>query len=795
MAVAESTDPIERGDAPDWRDETRLARTLTRVAAVIALVVTCAGPAGFLWLTVRGEQAESAIGARLHAAFITQVIGSRQAGSDWRESISGLIETELTPSRLPEQRRIVDTDGKSVAVSGPAVSPPHLVQRAPLQTFDGAVGEVVVQRSLRPVLWQALLVALASAGIGGAIWVILRVLPLQALTRTLTALRQHEGQARERAEHMLRVVLDHSIEGVVVFNRCGDIVSANAAARRILDRSDDALTHLSVATVITPQAEHDPEDPFPVGQYDTVAHRPDGVVIPVEMTVSQTDVVGGIQRIGIVRDVTERKQHEARLSRLANYDSLTELPNRQLFRDRLQAAMVHARRTGRSFGLMFLDLDRFKIINDSLGHDVGDLLLVAVSKVLAGCVRRVDPQGGPTGVQWEGVYRLGGDEFTVLIQQPHNGEALAGIAQRILQALQRSFVVGGHELYVSASIGITVYRGDATDMDALVKQADMAMYRSKELGRDTFSFYSEELDREAQRRHQIEAQLRHALENQEFRLHYQPKASLTTGQVTGVEALLRWQPSTGELIGPDVFIPILEETGFIVAVGAWVMRESCAQMMRWQQMGLPPINLAVNLSAPQFLQQDLIKQIGDALESSGFDPTRLEIELTESMLITDTESVLRILRELRRMGVRIAIDDFGTGHSSLSYLKRFDLDTLKIDRSFVRDTPGDAEDSAIAVAVISLAHGLGLKVVAEGVENTAQADFLRSQDCDEIQGYLLTRPLEGDDFAAWMAQRLNAAAGETATDTTIAAAPTAEAAPQAADSEPAALADTTLIAG
>ncbi|MEY8878324.1 MAG: EAL domain-containing protein, partial [Leptothrix sp. (in: b-proteobacteria)] len=454
------------------------------------------------------------------------------------------------------------------------------------------------------------------------------------------------------------------------------------------------------------------------------------------------------------REITEREQNEAHLSRMANYDSLTGLPNRALFRDRLLQAMVRARRSGRPFALMFLDIDKFKKINDSLGHEVGDRLLMAVAKVLAGCVRDTDSIGrGGEETSTEGVYRLGGDEFTILLEELAGTAAITAIAQRILGALRRPFLIDEHELFISASIGITTYVDDGTDLDGLIKQADLAMYRSKELGRDTCFVFDEELSRAAGSRHQLEVLLRHALERNEFLLHYQPKADLVTGRVTGVEALLRWQPAGQGVVAPNQFIPILEETGLIVAVGAWAFRQACAQMMQWQRQGLRPINLAVNLSARQFRHQDLVGQIAAVLAETGFDPTRLEIELTESMLIDDSEAVLDIMAGLGAMGVRIAIDDFGTGHSSLSYLKRFNVDTLKIDRSFVKDTPDDPEDSAIAIAVIALGHGLRLKVVAEGVETQAQVDFLRAQGCDELQGYLLSRPVEAQAFGRWFARR------------------------------------------
>ena len=454
------------------------------------------------------------------------------------------------------------------------------------------------------------------------------------------------------------------------------------------------------------------------------------------------------------REISERAQNEARLTRMANFDNLTGLPNRVLFHERLRQAIARARRSNLPFALMFLDLDRFKNINDSLGHDIGDQLLMAVSSVIAECVRDTDAIGRfEEGGAIEGIFRLGGDEFTILTEELAGPDAAQAIARRILDTLGRPFMVGEHELFVSASIGITVYNNDDTDQEALIKQADMAMYRAKELGRDTYSFFDEELNKEAGHRHQLEGRLRHALERHEFLLHYQPKADLRTGRVTGVEALLRWQPAGHALVGPTEFIAVLEETGLIVAVGAWVIREATTQMVSWERQGMQPINLAVNLSARQFRHQDLVGQIAATLAETGFDPARLELELTESMLIDDSESVLDIMTRLGAMGVKIAIDDFGTGHSSLSYLKRFNVDTLKIDRSFVMGTPEDAEDGAIATAVIALGHGLALKVVAEGVERREQADFLRAQGCDELQGYLLSRPLDATAFAPWFGER------------------------------------------
>jgi diguanylate cyclase (GGDEF)-like protein len=496
------------------------------------------------------------------------------------------------------------------------------------------------------------------------------------------------------------------------------------------------------------------EAPYPRGELGGLMSVVNATADSLQQQRDAIDALDLQLRLAHAREIVEREANEVRLSLMANFDSLTGLPNRTLFHDRLRQAMARAQRSGRTFALMFLDIDRFKNINDSLGHDIGDRLLVAVAQALTGCVRDTDSVGreGQAGSA-EGVFRLGGDEFTLLAEDLAGKDSVGHLARRILDFLSQPFVIDEHELFISASIGITLYADDDTPLDELIKQADIAMYRAKALGRDTYFFYDDQLNQAVRGRHELETRLHHALERNEFLLHYQPKADLATGRITGVEALLRWQPPGEALVGPDQFIPILEETGLIVAVGAWVIQEASRQMMAWQREGQRPIDLAVNVSARQFRHQAFIDQLGERLAASGFDPARLEVELTESILIDDSESVREILEGLSAMGVRIAIDDFGTGHSSLRYLKRFNVDTLKIDRSFVKDTPDDPEDSAITAAVVALGHGLGLNVVAEGVETMEQLEFLRVRSCDEWQGYLLSRPLDGAAFACWFAER------------------------------------------
>ena len=731
-----------------WRNESRLARNITWMAASIALCVALVGPAGYYWLTFSGEAKEAAVAARLHAAFVTQVVST---SDHWQRDVAGLIETDLTPGALPEQRSIQDTAGSVVARSGPAVATPTLRSEATLVGREGPVGMVVVSRSLRPVLWSTLLVGLLSSALGLAIFTTLRVLPLRALKRTLEALKREEGRARKETEQRLRIVFDNSVEGIVTFMPDGRVLSCNPAASRLFEETPQALIGRRLGDLVVPPARQSQGVwPFAIGHFETVGLRRSGTAFPVELTVSETRLTGQAQRIATLRDITERRQTQDRLSYLANFDGLTGLPNRMMFRERLTGAMARADTSRSQMALMFLDLDRFKVVNDSLGHEVGDRLLRHVAQTLLQCVRRPDPPERESGAETVTVARLGGDEFTVIVEGLAGSDEAAVVATRILKKLSEPFICDGSEIFVSASVGITLYPHDATDLDGLIRHADLAMYRAKELGRNTYHFFSDELNDQISERLSLEMNLRHALERDEFQLHYQPKASLSSGRVTGVEALLRWNCPGKGLVPPDKFISVLEDTGLIVAVGTWVIRSACAQLAAWDQQGLAPMKMAVNLSARQFQQADLPLVIAQALRDAGIASQRLELELTESLLMHDDRATLRMLSALKEMGVSIAIDDFGTGHSSLGYLKRFDVDTLKIDRTFVRDTPDDLEDSAITTAVIALGHSLGLAVVAEGVENLAQAEFLRELGCDEIQGYLLSRPMAAAQMQAWL---------------------------------------------
>ncbi|RZI42029.1 EAL domain-containing protein [Herbaspirillum sp. HC18] len=443
--------------------------------------------------------------------------------------------------------------------------------------------------------------------------------------------------------------------------------------------------------------------------------------------------------VAVTEDISERKQTEQTIRHLAFHDPLTGLPNRRLFSDRLHQAAAVRHRKDHSFALMLLDLDRFKTVNDTLGHDIGDALLKAVAARLLGSIRQGDT-----------LARMGGDEFALIALEISQPEDMARLAEKLLMVLKEPFHLLGHELYVTTSIGVTLYPNDAADAEALVKNADIALYRAKDLGRNNFQFFTGDMNAAMMHRLQLESAMRWAIEREEFILNYQPQADVVTGRINSAEALIRWcHPELG-MISPARFIPLAEETGMIVQIGEWVLRTACAQAKAWQTAGMP-IRVAVNLSARQFHQGDLAETITGILTEFDLPPNLLEVELTEGILMEDTAQTTAVLDKLHAMGVQISIDDFGTGYSSLSYLKRLPIQILKIDQSFVRDIHTDPDDRAIVTAVIALAHSMKLKVVAEGVETLEQLAFLREYRCDVMQGYLFSRPVSGADVMELLA--------------------------------------------
>ena len=450
-----------------------------------------------------------------------------------------------------------------------------------------------------------------------------------------------------------------------------------------------------------------------------------------------------------MRILQQRRLANERVHHIAFHDDLTSLPNRLLLNQRLDQALSRHRRAGSKLAILFMDLDRFKVINDSLGHEVGDLLLRQVADRL-----RAQSREGDT------IARMGGDEFVVLIENHDNLKDISAYAHRLVEQLSAPYLLGKKDCHVTLSIGISVFPCDGNDSKALLKAADVAMYRAKQMGRNNYQYYLPSMNVHTLERLELESDLSRALGRGEFLLHYQPKVDVATGLITGTEALLRWNHPVRGLVPPMDFISLAEETGLIVPIGEWVLATACAQNKIWQDFGLTRLGIAVNLSARQFSDSMLLTKLTQIIHASGLDPSSLELEITESVVMSHGECAVGVLEQLKSIGVRIAIDDFGTGYSSLGYLKRFPIDTIKVDRSFIRDIPADSGDMKIARAIIAMAHALRLKVVAEGVENAEQLKFLRAQRCDAVQGYFLFRPLPADEVAeALMVNRRHRVAG------------------------------------
>jgi len=575
-----------------------------------------------------------------------------------------------------------------------------------------------------------------------------RVEVIEGFIQDISQRHTAEDALRE-AERRYRSIFEHATEGIFQTTPDGRYLDANPALARIYGyATPEAL--IAGLSDIQHQLYVDPErrrefvrlmrEYGHARNFESPVYRRDGGVIWISENAREVRDENGtvVCYEGTVVEITERKRYQEELEYQASHDGLTGLPNRALLVDRLGQALHAARRDNRVVAVAFVDLDHFKLINDSLGHHVGDRLLLDMAARLRACLRGQDT-----------VARQGGDEFVLVLADQPDEAGVTRVVRRVLDTISRPWAAEHGEYSISCSIGVSLYPRDGEAAEALLKCADLAMFKAKDLGRDTFQYYTPELNHAALDRLALANQLRQALERDEFVLHYQPRVDLASGRIVGAEALIRWrQPERDELTPPDRFIPVAEETGLIVPIGAWALREACARNRAWQAAGLPPIVVSVNLSPIQFRRAGLVAEVADVLTGTGLDGRWLELELTESFIMQDAERINLAMAALKALAVEIAVDDFGTGYSSLSYLKRFPVDRLKIDKSFVRDVNIDADDAAIARAIISLGHTLNLRVVAEGVETDAQRDFMRSHGCDEMQGYLFSRPLPAPEFEA-----------------------------------------------
>lgn len=748
------------------RNDASLVRVLSWIAGAIALLVAILPPLMVWLLSERIQVLHQELEVSIKAELISNEIINRNPELWLYElhRLEELINKEYDISsgshnadEVEERRTLYDMKGVLILASGmEKVTWPILKRTAPIYSAGKQVGYFSIERSLFSALELTILAGLVGIVLSFAVFLTMRMIPMRTLNRVMLTLKKEEDN--------LRILVANALDAIISTNNLGEIESFNPSAEKIFGYSASELIGHPIAElyIVLEDTKTATQSDGPVDNayIETMARHKAGNLFPVEFSCSKVMQDGKNKYVVILRDISDRKKAEENLARLANFDSLTGLPNRNMFRQRLGEAMERANRNEQLLVLMFLDLDRFKPINDTMGHAVGDQLLQAVAKRLQEILRKVDtvarfPQAERVNLEDDEttVSRLGGDEFTVILEGVSHINGATTAAQKVLDAFKLPFVLSAGEVYVSASIGVTIFPFDDDDINLLIKNADTAMYRSKEAGSNCFHFYREDMNKDAHERLKLEFHLRQAMERKEFSLHYQPKLEFASGKVVGVEALIRWNnPELGS-VSPIRFIPILEDNGMIVEVGNWVLRTACQQLRSWEAAGMVPLHMAVNLSARQFMQQNIVQQIDDALSAAQLSPAQLEVEITESMLMEHSETIVAVLEQLKQRGIGIAIDDFGTGYSSLAYLKRFPLTTLKIDRSFVLDIATNEYDAAIAGAVIALAHGLHLSVVAEGVETEAQQRYLDACGCHLMQGYFLSRPLPADAFAEWMTAR------------------------------------------
>jgi diguanylate cyclase (GGDEF)-like protein/PAS domain S-box-containing protein len=581
----------------------------------------------------------------------------------------------------------------------------------------------------------------------------------QGILKSVASLLQVDGETGETGEiqereERFRALVQNSFDIITIHDSEGQTIYESPAASRILGYPPGSLIGKTPFQAVHPGDVDRARDAF-----QTLAtgsnpvfielryRRADGSWIWLETVGNNLLEHPGVEGVVLTsRDVTERKHAEERAQYLANYDILTGLPNRTLMYDRVSQAVAYAKRSRERIALLHVDVDRFKMINDSLGHDVGDEILKAAAERIKRCTGESDT-----------VARVGGDEFTILMPDAGGLGDVTACAAKILSQMSQPFPSEREDVFVSASIGVSLFPDDSRSADSLTKHADAAMHSAKTLGRNNYQFFTQALNEEVQHRMVLETGLRLALKRDEMRLVYQPKVDLVTREIIGAEALLRWHHPKHGLIPPAQFIPVAEESGLVGQIGEWVLRDACRQISHWQHMGLSP-QIAVNVSARQFQQYDVAKLVSEVIEEAQISPESLEIELTESAVMQDAEASIVTVEKLSKLGVRVSIDDFGTGYSSLSYLKRLPLDMLKIDRSFVRDISSDPNDAAIVRAIITLARNLGMEVVAEGVEDEEQLAFLNAYGCQYAQGFLFGQPMTAEELTWRMHQREESAA-------------------------------------
>lgn len=723
----------------------RMRSLIDGIGLAVALLVSLAGPISYSTVVYLERAEILSFKAELNAGRVAKYIFAHDKLWQYQRvrlaEIIELPQSDDEPSRL----RIIDASERMVLDEGAKLSGPLMRREAPIFLRGAVIGRVEIAISLTSFFATLVLITIASSAVGAAAYAAFRVLPLRVLDRTLGEL--------EAQNKRLDAALSNMSEGLCMFDAeqrlevCNERytrmygllpgqLKPGMTIREILQKRTDAGTYAGevpeayvrdLLTVVTSDKPTTTIQELNDGRVIAVKHRP----------------IAGKGWVATHEDITEQRRVQERVAYMAHHDGLTDLANRAHLNERLTAALRDERERD-DLAVLCLDLDRFKEINDALGHASGDELLKGVAKRLSSCIRERDL-----------VARLGGDEFAILQiggEQPRDATVLAS---RLLELIGNPFEIGGQQMAVGASIGIAVAPSDGTEVNQLLRNADLALYRSKSDGRGTYRFFEPEMDRRAQARRQLEADLRNALQNGEFELYFQPLVNLERDEIGGFEALLRWShPERGQIL-PGEFIPLAEETGLIVPIGAWVLRQACAEAAKWPD----DLKIAVNVSAVQFKGAGLAALIISALAAAGLRADRLEIEITESVMLQDPDAAFAILTRLHDLGIRIALDDFGTGYSSLSNLRKFPFDRIKIDRSFVADLSAANVDAiAVVRSVAQLGVSLGMATTAEGVETKDQLDLVRSEGCTDIQGYYISRPIPASEIAALLAKKAMIAA-------------------------------------
>lgn len=711
------------------RADARIERIIVRVAAIIATLAVLALPLGFTVVSIHDAQEALDFKAKVKASGLTSMIASVPTTWMFAENrIQGLIDREPVPLH-GELVTVLDATGAVILSNGMPPPAPTISRGYPLHDAGKVVGEIRITASLQPLLHGLGVAMLVGLFLGAAIYFLVGGLPLRELRRTLRQL----SDERARSEAVLTSIND----AILVIDQHGLIQRVNPAGRTFIQADSlEQVVGLPMDRLITATytSEFSRLHARVIGgesaQMVFQAQGLKGAYSWIEIRSVRMLENGQPHHLAVARDISEHKADAERIEQLAHHDALTGLLNRYSLQFRLEQSLLTSRRQNSQLAVLFIDLDRFKSINDSLGHAIGDELLIEVARRLKAGVRENDIVG-----------RLGGDEFVVVLNDLSADQDAAPVAHKLLQSLTRPYDIHERTLHSSPSIGIAISPGDGETIEVLLRNADTAMYSAKNDGRNCIRYFSSTMAAAAMERLRLEQDLHQALAAQEFELHYQPQVCAASRRVVAVEALLRWANPRLGMVSPVQFIPIAEETGQIEAIGAWVLDQACGQIAAWRAEGIRGIRMAVNLSAQQLRSPDLVEQIRQCMARHVIEPGELELEITESVAMTDPERAIDTLYALRDLGALLSIDDFGTGYSSLAYLKHLPIHSLKLDRSFVRDIQTDTSDATICGATIALAHALGLTVVAEGVETIQQADFLsQTHRCDFLQGYLFGRP-------------------------------------------------------